>query len=311
MSPNMAARCHSTGSSPRLRRYAIAASRYRRASTTLKCVSPRPPGQGPPTPPATTSCVRWRATADGARSATSLGCEPIPGKLAEVEGARGRAEPEQLTSLGRRQRTFTAEEDDQGQADGVGEAAQRTRVGHLDRRGYLLRVMRHGDVESNLSKVVVNPRRGVAGVETPGSVEHHRRVTVRSIDHVQLAMPPGGEARAVAFYEGVLGIPQVPKPSHLAPRGRCWFEAGSASIHLGVDADFRPARKAHPALVVNSLAALVSALTAAGHPVTRDEPWLVSIVCTSTTPSATASSCSSPSPPRRRPAALCVRRAGP
>ncbi len=97
-------------------------------------------------------------------------------------------------------------------------------------------------------------------------------MTVRSIDHVQLAMPPGGEPRAVAFYEGVLGIPQVPKPSHLAARGGCWFEAGPARIHLGVDADFRPARKAHPALVVDSLAALVSALTAAGHPVTRDQP---------------------------------------
>ncbi len=85
-------------------------------------------------------------------------------------------------------------------------------------------------------------------------------------------MPPGGEARAVAFYAGVLGIPQVPKPSHLAARGGCWFEAGQARIHLGVDPDFRPARKAHPALVVGSLAALVTALTGAGYPVRTDEP---------------------------------------
>ena len=84
------------------------------------------------------------------------------------------------------------------------------------------------------------------------------------LDHVQLAMPPGEEERAAAFYEGVLGIPRVPKPPPLAARGGCWFERGDLKVHLGVEADFRPARKAHPAFAVSSLAELVDRLQAAG-----------------------------------------------
>ena len=83
---------------------------------------------------------------------------------------------------------------------------------------------------------------------------------IRRIDHVQLAMPPGGEADAIAFYETLLGIPQVPKPAHLAARGGCWFERGELKIHLGVEVEFRPAKKAHPALEVEGLAALVAHL---------------------------------------------------
>jgi hypothetical protein len=60
-------------------------------------------------------------------------------------------------------------------------------------------------------------------------------VPINGIDHVQLAMPPGGEELAVAFYEGLLGITQVPKPAHLAVRGRCWFEDDYVKVHLGVD----------------------------------------------------------------------------
>jgi catechol 2,3-dioxygenase-like lactoylglutathione lyase family enzyme len=82
----------------------------------------------------------------------------------------------------------------------------------------------------------------------------------RGIDHVQLAMPPGGEAAARQFYTGVLGIPDVPKPAELAGRGGCWFELGSTRVHLGVEEDFRPARKAHPALLVDGLAAFVEAV---------------------------------------------------
>jgi len=93
------------------------------------------------------------------------------------------------------------------------------------------------------------------------------RVHVTAIDHVQLAMPSGCEADAAAFYDGLLGIPQVPKPAHLAARGGCWFESGGLKVHLGVEADFRPARKAHVALVVDGLGALAELLTAAGHPV--------------------------------------------
>ncbi len=92
------------------------------------------------------------------------------------------------------------------------------------------------------------------------------------IDHVQLAMPAGREAAAVAFYEGLLGIPQVPKPPHLAARGGCWFESDAVKVHLGVEAEFRPARKAHPALLVEDLAALVERLAEAGVPLRDDEP---------------------------------------
>jgi catechol 2,3-dioxygenase-like lactoylglutathione lyase family enzyme len=88
------------------------------------------------------------------------------------------------------------------------------------------------------------------------------------IDHVQLAMPPGPEAeeRAIGFFQGLLGLPRVPKPPELALRGGCWFELGPARVHLGVEEDFRPARKAHPALVVDDLPALCRLLDGSGHP---------------------------------------------
>ena len=97
-------------------------------------------------------------------------------------------------------------------------------------------------------------------------------MNIRRIDHVQLAMPAGREDEAVAFYEGLLGIEQVPKPPHLAVRGGCWFERGDLKIHLGVEADFRAARKAHPALLVDDLPALVERLQSAGVPLRDDEP---------------------------------------
>jgi len=73
------------------------------------------------------------------------------------------------------------------------------------------------------------------------------------VDHVQLAMPVGGEADARRFYADVLGLAEVPKPAALAARGGCWFESGEVRVHLGVEDGFRPARKAHPALVVRDL----------------------------------------------------------
>jgi catechol 2,3-dioxygenase-like lactoylglutathione lyase family enzyme len=85
-------------------------------------------------------------------------------------------------------------------------------------------------------------------------------------------MPAGGEELAVAFYAGLLGIPLVPKPAHLAVRGGCWFDDATVRIHLGVEADFRPARKAHPALLVDDLDVLVDTLTRAGVAVAQDEP---------------------------------------
>jgi len=95
---------------------------------------------------------------------------------------------------------------------------------------------------------------------------------IEKIDHVQLAMPPGKEAEARAFYHGVLGIPEIPKPPNLAKRGGCWFARGDLKIHLGVEVDFRPARKAHPAFLVSGLTALKEAIIAAGHSYKTDEP---------------------------------------
>jgi catechol 2,3-dioxygenase-like lactoylglutathione lyase family enzyme len=97
-------------------------------------------------------------------------------------------------------------------------------------------------------------------------------MSIVRIDHVQLAMPAGGEADAVAFYEGVLQIGHVPKPPHLAARGGCWFERDDLKVHLGVDADFRPATKAHPAFIVENLPALVGRLRDGGYRVVDDEP---------------------------------------
>jgi catechol 2,3-dioxygenase-like lactoylglutathione lyase family enzyme len=97
-------------------------------------------------------------------------------------------------------------------------------------------------------------------------------VSVDRIEHVQLAMPAGGEAAAIAFYEALLGVPHVQKPPHLAVRGGCWFERGALKIHLGVEADFRPARKAHPALLVTGLQPLVARLREARVELVEDEP---------------------------------------
>jgi catechol 2,3-dioxygenase-like lactoylglutathione lyase family enzyme len=89
------------------------------------------------------------------------------------------------------------------------------------------------------------------------------------IHHVQFAIPPGGEERARAFYGGVLGMRPVEKPAHLDGLGGLWFECGAAwmQLHLGVEDPFRPARKAHPALLVDDLAAAETAVREAGQPV--------------------------------------------
>ncbi len=97
-------------------------------------------------------------------------------------------------------------------------------------------------------------------------------VALLSIHHIQLAMPAGGEDQARAFYAGMLGIPEREKPANLARRGGCWFEAGALKVHLGVEADFRPALKAHPAFWVDDVAALTKNLRAAGCQVVEDEP---------------------------------------
>jgi catechol 2,3-dioxygenase-like lactoylglutathione lyase family enzyme len=97
-------------------------------------------------------------------------------------------------------------------------------------------------------------------------------VRVTRIEHVQLAMPAGGEDLARNFYAGILGIGETPKPPHLAKRGGCWFERGDLKIHLGVEADFKPARKAHVALLVSELPLLRQKLEASGCILKEDEP---------------------------------------
>ena len=80
---------------------------------------------------------------------------------------------------------------------------------------------------------------------------------ISGIDHVQLAIPPGGEDAARAFYGRLLNLDEKPKPPDLAKRGGAWFENDQVKIHLGIDSNFHSARKAHPALLVNGLDALI------------------------------------------------------
>jgi len=95
---------------------------------------------------------------------------------------------------------------------------------------------------------------------------------VHGLDHVQLAMPAGQEDVAREFYSGILGLTEVPKPANLAQRGGVWFEGGCLRVHLGVEADFRPAKKAHPAFLVERLDLLTAHLQQAGITVITDEP---------------------------------------
>ncbi|MDR6188647.1 VOC family protein [Agrobacterium pusense] len=93
-----------------------------------------------------------------------------------------------------------------------------------------------------------------------------------ALDHVQLAMPAGREKEARAFYGSLLGFAEQAKPANLVARGGCWFSRGSIKLHLGVEQDFRPAKKAHPAFLVNDLADLRKTLETAGCHVVEDEP---------------------------------------
>jgi catechol 2,3-dioxygenase-like lactoylglutathione lyase family enzyme len=94
---------------------------------------------------------------------------------------------------------------------------------------------------------------------------------LRAIDHVQIAIPPGGEARARAFYGDLLGLVEVPKPPALAARGGCWFETGAIKVHLGVEQDFRANVKAHVAFEVDDVQALSELAQAAGYTVKLDD----------------------------------------
>jgi catechol 2,3-dioxygenase-like lactoylglutathione lyase family enzyme len=88
---------------------------------------------------------------------------------------------------------------------------------------------------------------------------------------VQVAIPPNGEDRARAFYVELLGFDEIPKPPELADRGGVWLRSADVNLHLGADQDFRPARKAHPALRCDDYDALLQRLAANGIIVNRDE----------------------------------------
>jgi catechol 2,3-dioxygenase-like lactoylglutathione lyase family enzyme len=90
------------------------------------------------------------------------------------------------------------------------------------------------------------------------------------LDHVQTAIPVGGEDKARAFYGTLLGLSEIPKPADMAARGGCWFGIGDRQLHLGVESDFRPAKKAHIALATDRLDSVRASIEAAGY-VTRDD----------------------------------------
>lgn len=94
--------------------------------------------------------------------------------------------------------------------------------------------------------------------------------TLGPLHHVQLVIPPGGEDRCRAFWGGVLGMQEIDKPPVLAARGGCWFRGGGLEVHLGVEGDFVPARKAHPGILVRDLRALAAVLETAGVDVAWD-----------------------------------------
>jgi catechol 2,3-dioxygenase-like lactoylglutathione lyase family enzyme len=112
--------------------------------------------------------------------------------------------------------------------------------------------------------------------------------TFTAIDHVQLAMPGGQEQAARNFYAGVLGMREPPKPAELAARGGCWFEIGGVQIHLGVEPDFHPAKRAHPAFRCAEYDTLLDKFRSAGITVHEPNDIPACAAATFTTASATA-----------------------
>jgi len=93
---------------------------------------------------------------------------------------------------------------------------------------------------------------------------------LRAIDHVQIAIPPGGEDAARSFYRDLLGLTEVPKTGVQATRGGCWFESGAIKVHLGVEEPFRANKKAHVAFLVDDVSALADLAKAAGYETKSD-----------------------------------------
>ncbi|HVF24357.1 MAG TPA: VOC family protein [Anaerolineales bacterium] len=95
-----------------------------------------------------------------------------------------------------------------------------------------------------------------------------------SIDHVQIALPAGGEASARVFYMNVLGFAEIPKPAELAKRGGLWFKSENVQLHLGVEPNFQPAQKAHPAFIVDDLNSFIAKAENAGFKTDVSQPLL-------------------------------------
>ncbi|MGW4245793.1 glyoxalase [Nocardia sp. NPDC004722] len=93
------------------------------------------------------------------------------------------------------------------------------------------------------------------------------------LHHIQLAVPAGEEAACRAFWGGVLGLTELEKPPVLAARGGCWFRGNGIEVHLGVEKDFTPARKAHPGILVDSLPEVAAKLTSAGYGARWDDDF--------------------------------------
>jgi catechol 2,3-dioxygenase-like lactoylglutathione lyase family enzyme len=114
---------------------------------------------------------------------------------------------------------------------------------------------------------------GVAGARSLAALQRRAQpnTLVQAVDHVQLAIPPGGEDQARPFYKDLLGLAEQPKPPELAARGGAWFDNGVVKVHLGVEDPFNPAEKAHPAFRVNDVSGLAAQARAAGYRVKDDE----------------------------------------
>jgi catechol 2,3-dioxygenase-like lactoylglutathione lyase family enzyme len=106
------------------------------------------------------------------------------------------------------------------------------------------------------------------------AIQRKNNMNILGIDHVQIAMPAGEEEKARVFFINLLGFHELPKPPELAARGGAWFQSGTVKLHLGVEQNFRPARKAHPAFVVENLAGLIEKIKSAGFETDTTQPPL-------------------------------------
>ena len=96
--------------------------------------------------------------------------------------------------------------------------------------------------------------------------------SIGGIDHIQIAAPPGSENEARTFYGELLGMPEIEKPDNLKARGGCWFACGVQEVHIGIQQEFSPAKKAHPGFTVNALDSLRARLEDAGYLITVEPP---------------------------------------